>query len=107
MTDNAAVFVAHDAAQREHLLKAIGWALDRPDDAGVVSRRAFEGDDTSVYLFSFYDVGVSTGYQLGRERGMDLAIDHYRGDKPSVDTVARAARHQAKQARKRNRRAKR
>jgi hypothetical protein len=80
----AAVFTARDSHQREHLLRMIGWALEAEGTVDYVSRRAFEGEGTSVYLYSFYELGWSGG----QEHGIEYAYDRFHGRKAS-DIAAR------------------
>lgn len=87
-----AVFTAGDSKQRQHLLDNVGVALDLLLSVAYVAENSYEGDETSVYLFSFYDVGFSEGYRYGRDRGrkrgIDEAFDHIYGDK-AADVAAR------------------
>lgn len=97
--ESGAVFTARDARQRRHLLWALGEALG--DDAGPVvaqvAEQSYDGEDTSLYLWTFYDVGLSVGYRAGYRRGVDAGVH-------GTDARSVAARAKARQRRKRSKR---
>ena len=93
---SAVVFHAHDACQREHLLWAVGEALDELDKSDLVEsvvRGAFEGDETSTYVWTFYRIGFLHGGLAGRDNGMrDVYREVYASKpKPARNKAKRVA----------------
>ena len=74
MTESA-TFTARDSAQRKHLLQVIGWALGWEPWVQHVIKHAYEGEDTSSYLYWFFHIG----YRDGRRQGIDAAYGHVMG----------------------------
>ena len=92
-----AVFKARDSMQRQHLVRNLGLALDSSWATSYVASRAYEGDSTSLYLWSFYSVGLTNGMRWGRIQGREMAFDDVYGT--TAQNVA--SRTRARTARRR------
>jgi hypothetical protein len=102
----AAVFRARDAHQRRHLLTNLDQALTLDRTTELVAACAYEGPETSLYLWSFYDVGWSEGYRAGYGNGREAAFDHVYGSS-ARDVVARTKARKSRRPTKRGKKAKR
>lgn len=100
------VFRAHDSAQVEALVSHLGRALDLPAEVKYVAHASFEGDETSLFLWSFFQRGYVMGWRGGKDAGRDGAYDYVfaRRPKPRRDTAKHVASRAKARHRKRSKR---
>lgn len=82
---------ARDSHERSYLLWALNRALELPATVEWIVRHSSTGEDTSLYVWSFYRVGWVHGYDDGKQRA---EMDFYGRSAKAVAGRARARKRQ-------------